>query len=52
MILKKKKTFTLQVWLDAVDITAATLHPVSKHKRLDLLPYKCGGEESQEKQAH
>ena len=33
-----EKTFTLQVWLDALDITAATLHPVSEHSGLDLWP--------------
>lgn len=26
-----EKSFTLQVWLDALDFAAATLHPVSEH---------------------
>lgn len=41
-----EKSFTLRVWLNALDVTAATLHPVSEHSGLDLWPYKHGGEES------
>lgn len=42
----QEKTFTLWVRLDALDVTAATLHPVSELLRWDLWPYRHEGEES------